>query len=161
MNSRFPEPVATVLAAAGWHTGRNVHAAAAAMIERISAGTGRHGARLPAGPAARDALCEFGGLRIGPDGPGCAVRRRPFELDPTSIGCCAQTLADASRIIGAPLFPIGLEGDHDAILTIDEPGRVFALDHAGEWHLGDSMDAALVTLITGAAPARVNDHGAW
>ncbi|MGH3669286.1 MAG: SUKH-3 domain-containing protein [Pseudonocardiaceae bacterium] len=54
-----------------------------------------------------------------------------------------------------------MEGDHDSTLAIDEAGRVFALDHVGEWYLGESIDAALITLITGSQPPRLDDDGTW
>lgn len=44
---------------------------------------------------------------------------------------------------------------------MDEHGPVFALDQAGEWFLGDTIDAALTTLLLGRAPARVRDDGTW
>jgi hypothetical protein len=64
-------------------------------------------------------------------------------------------------VIGAALYPLGVEGDHDALLAVDEQGRVFALDHAGEWFLGDTVADALRTLVTGAQPARVHDDGSY
>jgi hypothetical protein len=95
------------------------------------------------------------------DGPGRDLRRRPFTLDPSAVGASAETLAGLSRLLGTRLFPIGMEGDHDAILAIDESGRVFAFDHAGTWHLGDTLDAALTTVVTGTQPARIDIDGHW
>jgi hypothetical protein len=62
--------------------------------------------------------------------------------------------------LGAPLFPLGTERG-DSIIAVDEHGRIFALDQAGEWFLGPDIDAALTTLLLGRAPARVRDDGTW
>jgi hypothetical protein len=45
---------------------------------------------------------------------------------------------------------------------MDSGGRVFGLDQGGEWFLGETLDAALVGLLTGDGPAeRVRDDGTW
>jgi hypothetical protein len=50
----------------------------------------------------------------------------------------------------------------DAVVAIDERGRVFVLDQAGEWFVGPTFDEALVGLLTGDGPAeRVRDDGTW
>nr|WP_203777246.1 SUKH-3 domain-containing protein [Actinoplanes deccanensis] len=36
-------------------------------------------------------------------------------------------------IIGSRLFALGVEGDDEAILAIDQHGRVFSMDQGGEW----------------------------
>ena len=63
-------------------------------------------------------------------------------------------------MIGATLFPIGTENG-DAILAVDERGRVFALDQAGEWFLGADIDAALTSLLPAGPAARIRDDGTW
>ena len=161
MPERFPADVADVLREAGWSEGRRTDEQTAQAVQLVCDQVGRHGARLEAFDAATEALTEFGGLYIIQDGPGQDLRRRPFALDPTQVAATAETLADFGRLLHTRLFPLGMEGDHDSILAIDESGRVFALDHAGEWHLGDSIDAALTTLVTGAQPPRIDDHGNW
>jgi len=145
--------VAEVLRAHGWHEGRRVPEDQTAAAIRLVG-------REPF-PAAVEALAEFGGIYVAQDGPGQELRRMPFALDPTMSAGSAQTLADFSRVIGAALYPLGVEGDHDALLAVDEQGRVFALDHAGEWFLGDTVADALRTLVTGAQPARVHDDGSY
>ena len=47
------------------------------------------------------------------------------------------------------------------MLAVDEQGRVFALDQAGEWFLGETLDEALVNLTIGGPAARVRDDGTW
>jgi hypothetical protein len=61
-----------------------------------------------------------------------------------------------------PLCPIGVEHFGDTLLAMDERGRVFALDQAGEWFVGETFDEALVGLLTGDGPAaRLRDDGTW
>jgi hypothetical protein len=43
--------------------------------------------------------------------------------------------------MGAPMFPIGIAGD-DPLVVIDERGRDFVLDQAGEWLVGASLEEA-------------------
>ena len=38
---------------------------------------------------------------------------------------------------------------------LDAAGRVYSLDHAGEWFLGQTVDQALITLILGFTPERL------
>ncbi|SHN03143.1 SUKH-3 domain-containing protein [Cryptosporangium aurantiacum] len=159
--SRFPTEVETVLRASGWTEGRRVPEASAEAIRIVCAQPGADGSRHVPFPAAEAVLAEFGGIFVRQDEPGRELRRRPFALDPTMAAATAATLADLGRLLGVRLFPLGVEGDGDAVLTIDEQGRVFAFDHAGEWFLGPTVEAALITLITGTSPARVRDDGTW
>lgn len=161
MPDRFPPEVAATLTAAGWTDGRQAGAAAAAAVAEVTAQVGRYGARTESFPGAEAVVEEFAGLHVEQDGPGVDLRRRAFTLDPTAVAASAETLADFGRVLGARLFPVGMEGEHESILAVDESGRTFALDDTGEWHLGDSFDAGLTTLITGVAPARVRDDGTW
>ncbi|MEU4423161.1 SUKH-3 domain-containing protein [Actinoplanes sp. NPDC024001] len=152
---RFPDEVAAVLRGAGWAEGRRVPEMAEAAIRAV------RGAGHEPFPAAERALTEFVGVYLHQDGPGVALRRSPFALDPTMAAPTARTLAAFARVLGVRLFPLGVEGEDDAVLAIDERGRVFAIDAGGEWFLGDDLDAALVTLVTGAEPPRVDDDGTW
>lgn len=141
---RFIPEVESVLREAGWSEGRRAKPQAEAAFS-----------------AAVDALLEFGGLYVIQDGPGRDVRRRPFALDPALDAASTKTLAELAGLLGHRVSPLGMEGDHDAILVIDETGRVFSIDHAGEWFLGATIDDALVTLVTGSLPPRLNDDGRW
>ena len=161
MPERFPDEVNDVLRDAGWSEGRRAEQQTDAAVATVRDQVGRHGARLEVFDAAVEALTEFCGLYVPQDGPGADLRRRPFAFDPSEVAACTETLADLGRWLDTRLFPIGIEGDHDSILAIDEPGRVFALDHAGVWYLGDSIDAAVITLITGTQPPRLDDGGKW
>ncbi len=161
MTAKFPPDVAAVLLEAGWSEGRRAESQTSYAVERVGRWVGRDDTRLEAFPAAIDALAEFGGLFVIQDGPGRDVRRRPFALDPTLVAASGEAVADLARLLGIRLFPLGMEGDNDAILAIDEAGRVFALDHVGEWFLGATVDAALTTLVTGSLPPRLDDEGRW
>ena len=156
-----PPEVAEVLHDAGWSGRRRADAQVAATIEVVRKAVGRNGARIEPFPAAIDALAEFGGLHVVQDAPGRDLRRRPFAIEPAQAAATTETLADLGRLLQTRLFPIGMEGDHESVLAIDEAGRVFALDHAGVWYLGKSMAAALTTLIIGTRPPRLDEHGNW
>jgi SUKH-3 immunity protein of toxin-antitoxin system len=162
MPEGLPREVADVLRAAGWSpTRRRTDVQVAATVEVVESEVGRNGATIESFAAAIDAVSEFGGIYVAQDGPGRHLRRRPFAIDPTLVAATAETLADLGKRLNVRLFPIGMEGDHDSVLAIDELGRVFALDHAGVWYLGDSVAAALTTLVTGTQPPRLDDDGNW
>jgi hypothetical protein len=159
--SRFPGEVEAVLRVHGWTDGRDVGPDAEEAMRIVTDQIGADGSKHAEFPAARTAITEFGGVFVTQDEPGLELRRRPFALDPTLAAATAATLADFGRVLGARLFPLGVEGDADAVLAIDEHGRVFAIDHAGEWFLGETLDTALSTLILGSSPPRVRDDGTW
>jgi hypothetical protein len=157
----LPPEVAEVLHDAGWSGQRRPDAQVAATVEVVRKEVGRDGARIEPFPAAIEALAEFGGLNVVQDAPGRDLRRRPFAIDPTQVAATTETLADVGKLLQTRLFPIGMEGDHESVLAVDEAGRVFALDHAGVWYLGESMAAALTTLIIGMQPPRLDERGNW
>jgi hypothetical protein len=155
---RFPHEVARVLAGGGWLDLGSREALGEAAITRAVEASG---GRLRPFPAARRAVTEFSGVRCGRRGPGLRRAIRLLTLDPTPGAYAAAALDDFAQVIGVPLFPIGIEGG-DAIVAVDEVGRVFVLDQAGEWFVGDSIDAALVSLLAGDGPAtRLRDDGTW
>ncbi|GAA2523842.1 SUKH-3 domain-containing protein [Pilimelia columellifera] len=112
-------------------------------------------------PAASQALTRFGGLTSDRHGPGERRRVRPVRLDAAAAAHTADQLGEFAVLIGARLFPIGVEGAAEAVLAVDERSRVFAIDQAGEWFVGGSVEAALATLLTGGPVARVHDDGSW
>ncbi len=156
---RFPPDVANALVAAGWrpHIGDQIMAAAA--VRDVTAVPGRvH--RHAVFPAVMETLTAFPSLVGARRGPGEQVWISRFDIRPHTMAHTADTLADFGAVLGVRLFPIGSEQQH-SILAVDERGRIFALDQAGEWFLGDTIDAALTTLLLGRAPARVGDDGTW
>ncbi|MBQ1018415.1 SUKH-3 domain-containing protein [Micromonospora sp. D93] len=156
---RFPAEVANALVAAGWrpHIGDQIMAAAA--VRDVTSVAGRNH-RHEVFPAAVEALTAFPSLVGARRGRGEQVWISRFDIRPHTIAHTADTLADFGAVLGVRLFPIGTE-QQDSILAVDERGRVFALDQAGEWFLGDTIDAALITLLLGRSPARVRDDGTW
>jgi hypothetical protein len=160
MPEPLPPEVADALRAAGWSPERRrTETQVAAAVEVVRNQVGRNGARIQPFSAATEALAEFGGLHVVQEGPGRDVRRRPFVIDATQVAAVTETLADLGKRLDTRLFPIGLEGEHESVLAIDEAGRVFALDHAGVWYLGGSVAAAITTLVTGTLPPRLDTNG--
>jgi hypothetical protein len=156
---RFAPEVADVLRAAGWIPGSSTDAAAAVDFVRTHADPDAE----PIEPfdAATAVIAEFGGLSVEQDGPGIDVRRRSFSIDPTRAYATGDTLAELGKRLDSRLFPIGTDGNQDSILAVDETGRVYAVDHAGVWFLGGTIDAALVMLVTGGQPLRLDSRGKW
>jgi hypothetical protein len=153
IRGRFPAAVTRVLTGGGWLGVELPGGTAVEEAERLSG--------LPAFPAARRALAEFAGVRCGRRGPGRRRAIRLLTFDPLPAARNATVLADFAELLGVPVFPLGVEGG-DALLVIDEPGRAFVLDQAGEWFVGASLDDAVVSLLTGDGRAeRLRDNGTW
>jgi hypothetical protein len=165
--SDLPGPVAAALMEAGWHAGRTDEARARAWGLRLGSDPSLRGRAHAFFPAALAALARFGGVRVEPVGEGEDVAPSGFALDPLLALHTVETLAALATRIGAPLTPLGVElggGSPEnavAVLAIDERGRVFTLDHTGEWFLGESIEAALSTLVLGRLPARIRADGGW
>ncbi|MEV1332864.1 SUKH-3 domain-containing protein [Micromonospora costi] len=156
---RFPEEVADALIDGGWEdSGFNTALAAGAIQETCEVAGRQH--RHEPFPAAVRALTAFPAVLSRRRGPGEQVWISRFTTNPLRGAHSADTLADFAAVLGTRLFPFGSEHG-DSILAVDEQGRVFALDQAGEWFLGADVDAALTTLLLGRAPARVRDDGTW
>ncbi|MBW4704977.1 MULTISPECIES: SUKH-3 domain-containing protein [unclassified Micromonospora] len=153
---RFAPEVADALVSAGWRPGFGDDG----LAEEAIAETREISPRHPDLTSALNALTRFPGLASGRRGPGRQVWISRFSIDPVHAAYTAATLADFGAVLGVRLFPIGA-GHPDTILAVDEHGRVFALDQAGEWFLGDDVDTALTTLLLGLAPPRVRDDGSW
>ncbi len=156
---RFPPEVARSLVAAGWRPHYGDEVLAMSAIRAVSAVRGRTHEHV-AFPAVVSTLTAFPSLVGGRRGPGEQVWISRFDIRPRQVAHTADSLADFAAVIGARLFPIGTEHQH-SIIAVDEHGRIFALDQAGEWFLGADIDAALTTLLLGRAPARVRDDGTW
>ncbi|HEV2087953.1 MAG TPA: SUKH-3 domain-containing protein [Cryptosporangiaceae bacterium] len=161
MTAKLTPEVETVLRESGWKPGRKRTKAAEKTVAEVCATEGADGSRHHPLPAAVAVLERFGGLFVRQDGAGTALRRRPFAIDPTMAATTAETLTDFGQVLGTRLFPLGVEGDDEALLAVDESGRVFALDVAGEWFLGETIEHAFTTLVSGALPPRVRDDGSW
>ncbi|RIV34621.1 SUKH-3 domain-containing protein [Micromonospora radicis] len=156
---RFPSEVTYALVAAGWrpHFGDVVLATSAIREVRAVRGRSHAHADFPAALRTLTAFPSLVGARLG---PGEQVWISRFDIRPRQVAHTADTLADFAAVLGARLFPIGTEDQH-SIIAVDEHGRIFVLDQAGEWFLGADIDEALVTLLRGHAPARVRHDGTW
>lgn len=119
--------------------------------------------QLPVLPFLPEILAPYGSVYgVLQSGPGTAQRAEGFTLTAALSRPVADTLGDASVQIGAKLFPIGEEGvGLTSILAIDERQRVFAIDQVGVWYIGANLDAAVQTLLTGAATPRVRADGTF
>ncbi|MEU3979552.1 SUKH-3 domain-containing protein [Streptomyces sp. NPDC026672] len=153
--TRFPVPVDAALRDAGWQPGRwdikQAEVWADTLREHVSPAGHRHAVF----PAAVEAWAEFGGLHINPTGPGRRVAPTVFHLDPLHGLHLARTLGDLGRALGTEVCPLGEETDTRALLAIDAEGRVYTLDHTGDWYLGPDIDHALATLVAGTEPVRL------
>ncbi|MFI5936147.1 SUKH-3 domain-containing protein [Actinoplanes sp. NPDC051494] len=160
---RFPDPVAGALADAGWRPMRRAVAEVLAdgMINDVVTVVGSR-FRHRAFPAARAAVMDFPGIFCGLRAPGVRRQIRWLNLEPAAAAHTADLLGEFGEVLGSALFPLGVEAKGDAIVAIDEQGRVFGLDQGGEWYLGKDLDEALLSLLTGDGPAeRVRDDGTW
>ncbi|WP_033339671.1 SUKH-3 domain-containing protein [Catenuloplanes japonicus] len=157
--ARFPPDVAEDLKSAAWEPNFAYPVYAEEGIKEAVAVAGRRH-RHESFPAALAALTEFPLLASSRRGPGRDVWIRRVQINPARNAYNADTLADFGRLIGTRLFPMGSEEGH-SIIAVDERGNVFALDQAGEWFLGATVDQAMIALLQGHAPARVRDDGTW
>jgi SUKH-3 immunity protein len=157
--ARFPAVVDTALRIAGWQPGRWDIRQAEVWADALRAHLSPAGHRHTLFPAAVEAWAEFGGLRITGTGTGRQIAPASLCVDPERGLHWARTLADLGRALGTQMAPLGEElgttGEGSALLAIDDEGRVYSLDHSGDWYLGRDFDAALSTLITGTEPVRL------
>ncbi|MFC8784476.1 SUKH-3 domain-containing protein [Streptomyces nigra] len=153
--TRFPVPVDAALRAAGWQPGRWDIKQAEIWADSLREHTSPAGHRHTVFPAAVEAWAEFGGLHITPAGPGRQIAPAALHLDPLHGLHMARTLGDLGRALDTDVSPLGTETDTDSLLAIDSQGRVYALDHTGDWYLGADIDQALAGLVTGLEPARL------
>lgn len=161
MTRRFPAEVAEILTTAGWSPGRRDQDRGETYALQVAGYGSPDGRHHTVTPAALDAYAEFGGLVLTPTGEGIEIAPSTVDLDPRRAVHSVHTLAELGAILGRPLSPLGLENDGVGILAIDDDGRVFVLDHAGDWFLGESVDEALAALLLGRQPARVGEDGTW
>ncbi|MFI0774729.1 SUKH-3 domain-containing protein [Streptomyces sp. NPDC021212] len=154
--TRFPVPVDAALREAGWQPGRWDMERAEHWADTLSSHASPAGHRHTVFPAAVEAWAEFGGLHVQPPGTGRQIAPTPFRIDPLHGLHLARTLGDLGRALETEVCPLGEEADGQGLLTIDAEGRVYSLDHTGDWYLGATLDAALGALITGTLPARLS-----
>lgn len=153
--TRFPGPVDTALRTAGWEPGRWDIKQAEFWADALRDHTTPAGHRHTVFPAAVEAWAEFGGLHITAPGPGRQTAPTPVRLDPLTGLHLARTFADLGRALSTELCPLGIDADAGSHLAIDREGRVYGIDHTGDWYLGTDLDEALTLLLTGLQPTRL------
>ncbi|MFF2215261.1 SUKH-3 domain-containing protein [Streptomyces antibioticus] len=153
--TRFPVPIDAALRTAGWQPGRWDIKQAEIWADTLRDHTSPAGHRHAVFPAAVEAWAEFGGLTITPGAGGRRIAPATLHLDPLHGLHMARTLADLGRALDTDVAPLGTETDTGAVLAIDDEGRVYALDHTGDWYLGPDIDHALSALLTGTEPVRL------
>jgi hypothetical protein len=153
--TRFPVAVDAALRDAGWQPGRWDIKQAEHWADTLRAHVSPAGHQHTVFPAAVEAWAEFGGLTVVAPGPGRHHAPAPLRFDPLEGLHLARTLADLGRALDTEISPLGMEGDQQAVLAMDMEGRVYSIDHTGDWYLGADIDQALTTLVTGVQPTRL------
>lgn len=177
MTTRFSVAVDAALRAAGWQPGRWDMRQAEVWADTLRAHTSPGGHQHSVFPAAVEAWAEFGGLRLASTAPGRHIAPTPHVIDPGHGLHWARTLADLGRALDTEIAPLGQElpvgvdqpaptyregrpgavgADGTALLAIDAQGRVYSLDHSGDYYLGARLETALATLIDGVRPVRLS-----
>ncbi|MFI2316596.1 SUKH-3 domain containing protein [Streptomyces sp. CB00072] len=154
-STRFPVAVDAALREAGWQPGRWDIRQAEEWADALRSHASPAGHQHAVFPAAVEAWAEFGGLRITASAPGRHIAPAPVRIDPLSGLHLARTLGDLGRALETEVSPLGAEGEEQAVLAIDMEGRVYSIDHTGDWFLGQDIDEALATLVTGTQPSRL------
>ncbi|WNI15844.1 SUKH-3 domain-containing protein [Streptomyces sp. ITFR-21] len=154
--TRFPAGVDAALRAAGWQPGRWDIKQAEGWADRLRAHRSPGGHRHAVSPAAVEAWAEFGGLKIPPaPAAGRQVAPSVLVVDPMRGLHLARTLGDLGRALESEVSPLGEEAGTGALLAIDAEGRVYAVDHTGDWYAGPDIDRALAALLGGIRPVRL------
>ncbi|MFF1448760.1 SUKH-3 domain-containing protein [Streptomyces sp. NPDC058274] len=153
--TRFSVPVDAALRAAGWQPGRWDIKQAEYWADTLRGHVSPAGHRHTVFPAAVEAWAEFGGLLLTAQGPGRRIAPVALHLDPLHGLHMARTLGDLGRALDTEVCPLGEETDTRAALAIDTEGRVYTLDHTGDWYLGPDIDQGLTTLLSGIEPVRL------
>lgn len=156
-STRFPVGVDAALRAAGWEPGRWDIKQAEEWADRLRSHTSPGGHRHAVFPAAVEAWAEFGGLEIpAVAGPGRQIAPNAVVVDPLRGLHLARTLGDLGRALETEMSPLGEEPGSGALLAIDAQGRVYAVDHTGDWYAGPDVDRALAALVGGVRPVRLS-----
>ncbi|MEU8774631.1 SUKH-3 domain-containing protein [Streptomyces sp. NPDC048606] len=153
--TRFTGAVDSALRTAGWEPGRWDIKQAEYWADALRDHTTPAGHRHTVFPAAVEAWAEFGGLNLTAPGPGRQIAPARVRIDPLTGLHLARTFADLGRALSTQLCPLGADADGGSHLAIDREGRVYGIDHTGDWYLGAGLDDALVLLLTGLQPARL------
>lgn len=155
-STRFAAGVDAALRAGGWQPGRWDIRQAEIWADTLRAYTSPGGHRHTVFPAAVEAWAEFGGLTVPPAvGPGRHVAPVAARIDPLYGLHLARTFGDLGHALDTEVCPLGEEASGQAQLAIDAAGRVYAVDHTGDWYIGPTIDTALSALVLGLRPRRL------
>jgi len=155
-STRFPVAVDAALRAAGWQPGRWDIKQAEEWADRLRGHESPGGHRHAVFPAAVEAWAEFGGLAIpAASGPGRQMAPTAVVIDPMRGLHLACTFGDLGRALETEISPLGEEPGSGALLAIDAEGRVYAVDHTGDWYAGPDIDTGLAALVGGIRPVRL------
>src|SRR3954466_9603420 len=137
---RFPAGVDAALRAGGWEPGRWDIKQAEEWADRLRGHVSPGGHRHPRFPAAVEAWAEFGGLAYpAASGPGRLVAPSAVTVDPLVGLHMARTFGDLGRALETGVAALGQEPGSGALLAIDAEGRVYGIDHAGDWYVGPDI----------------------
>jgi hypothetical protein len=143
---RFPAMALRSLHRAGWKSGRRVPRSVDAWLVAQADAL----QLVPLSATARRVLEEFGGLTLDQlDESGTPLPGHRTQLYPhPACGRPSGAYLGFTEETGIPLFPVGTHGDGPSELAVAPDGRTFLFHPAGEYHLGDTFDDALITLTT-------------
>ncbi|MFF4922550.1 SUKH-3 domain-containing protein [Kitasatospora sp. NPDC001261] len=150
MTSRFPAPVLRALTAAGRYEG--VRLPERELRARLRS-WGDPAAYVPAPVMA--VLREFGGMTVHQYGPGADMSRMPFRIDPGAGLHADRSLRAHGARYGPDLVPVGEYDLGRGRLAMDAEGAVH-LFWGDLWKVADSFDGALVALVEGRRPRRLD-----
>lgn len=154
--TRFPVPVDAALRDCGWQPGRWDMAQAESWADELRAYLSPGGHRHTVFPAVVEVWAEFGALQITPrERTGREIAPTGLLIDPLRGLHLARTFADLGLALDSDVCPIGEEAGGPGKLAMDAQGRVYSIDHTGDWYLGPTFDQALTTLLTGIRPVRL------
>jgi hypothetical protein len=150
-----PGTVGQALAAAGWLPGRRHAVQAERWADALSAHRSPQGHTHTLFPAAFETWAELGPLTLQPVGAGTVYAPGVVVVDPLLGRHWARTLGDLGRALGTELCPLGGERDGTGLLAVDRKGRLYCVDHTGDWYLGPDVLSGLATVLTGGQPHRL------
>ncbi|MFX4294470.1 SUKH-3 domain-containing protein [Streptomyces bohaiensis] len=115
-------------------------------------------------PAAEQLWEEFGSLTVVPRAGGREHVPCQVTVAPLRGLHAARTLRDLGQALGTELTPLGEAGHLGpegpgvgaGLLAVDEQGRVYCVDHTGDWFAGEDLRSALGALLTGTPLIRLD-----
>jgi len=129
---------------AGWRPDRQDCKAVAEWREKIDGPGG-----FEMSEAARQALAEFGGIKIEVRGRGIDFAKTSVHIDPTLAIGEESRFEVFGKQLGSRLYPLGEAGDGHAFLAIDGRGMVYLVMDDAIKRVGRSMAEAIESLVLG------------